>query len=77
MDRYFRIRGSLAGRGSPEDVTNDIHLPKGGGISHFFITIPFVTILFACSKKHYGCMDEEIECLKEEKRKEKEEKQLN
>ena len=77
MDRYFRIRGSLAGRGSPEDVTNDIHLPKGGGISHFFITIPFVTILFACSKTHYGCMDEEIECLKEEKRKEKEEKQLN
>ena len=76
MDRYFRIRGSFGGRGSPEDVTNDLHLPKGGGISHFFITIPFVTILFACSKKHYGCMKDEIKYLdlEEERIKNKEER---
>ena len=72
MDRYFRIRGSLAGRGSPEDVTNYIHLPfKGAFIPHLIITIPFVIIWAACSKKYYGCMEEEIEYLEEEKMKKK------
>ena len=77
MDRYFRIRGSLAGRGSPEDVTNYIHLPcKGGVIPHLIITIPFVIIIFACSKKHYGCMKDEIKYLdlEEERIKKKEER---
>ena len=72
MDRYFRIRGSLVGRGSPEDVTNYIHLPfKGAFIPHLFITIPFVIIWAAHSKKYYGCMEEEIEYLEEEKIKKK------
>ena len=72
MDRYFRIRGSFAGRGSPEDVTNYIHLPfKGAFIPHFIITLPLVTIfvLVLFSKKYYGCLEEEIEYLKEERKK--------
>ena len=72
MDRYFRIRGSFVGRGSPEDVTNYIHLPfKGAFIPHLIITIPLVIIWAAYSKKYYGCLEEEIEYLKEERRKKK------